>query len=210
MKVERLRWADVGGSGLRAFSAVLGEPGLLVVRFDAASGAEGELPPDTLELWTRSRAVTVAVVVGHGLADPALGVALSADLVFFVEGSSAELPPGDGLPSPALLFAARRAGPRAFRRVVLGQGRLGAAEAVDLGLAHAVVEGEDGLPLPVAGSLPALTAARDLLRSRAAGPAAMALEAAAFRLLFAGGDPNEGARAFLERRDPRFGGSRGR
>ena len=33
-----------------------------------------------------------------------------------------------------------------------------------------------------------------------------ALEVATFRLLFAAGDPEEGARAFLERRAPRFGG----
>ena len=47
------------------------------------------------------------------------------------------------------------------------------------------------------------------MRSRADGGAGRALELATFRLLFAAGDPEEGARAFLERRSPRFGGEGG-
>ena len=49
-------------------------------------------------------------------------------------------------------------------------------------------------------------AARDLMRCRAGGTAGRALELATFRLLFAAGDPVEGARAFLEKRPPRFSG----
>jgi enoyl-CoA hydratase/carnithine racemase len=42
------------------------------------------------------------------------------------------------------------------------------------------------------------------MRASARGSAGLALELATFRLLFAAGDPEEGARAFLEKRDPRF------
>ena len=71
-------------------------------------------------------------------------------------------------------------------------------------LAHEVVDSADELPLPSPASLAAATAARDLMRSQAAGEPGRALELATFRLLFASGDPNEGARAFLERRNPTF------
>jgi enoyl-CoA hydratase/carnithine racemase len=81
-----------------------------------------------------------------------------------------------------------------------------AGEAVRLGLAHQLVAADADLPLPDPASTAALTAARDLMRSRADGSAGRALELATFRLLFAAGDPEEGARAFLERRAPRFGG----
>jgi enoyl-CoA hydratase/carnithine racemase len=53
-------------------------------------------------------------------------------------------------------------------------------------------------------SVASLTAARDLMRASARGSAGLALELASFRLLFAAGDPEEGARAFLEKRDPEF------
>jgi 1,4-dihydroxy-2-naphthoyl-CoA synthase len=42
------------------------------------------------------------------------------------------------------------------------------------------------------------------MRAAAHGSAGLALELASFRLLFAVGDPKEGARAFLEKRQPDF------
>jgi len=196
------------GEDLRGLAAVLGRPGVVVVRFRGGTSGTREIPRRALEVWTGSRAVTVAHVEGGGLGEPALGLALCADLVFLQEGASLEFPGGGTTPSPALILAAGRAGSRALRRVLLGEGPMAAEEAVELGLVHAVVEGGEELPLPLDGSLSALTAARDLLRSGAAGANALALEAATFRLLFAGGDPREGAAAFLERRRPRFiGGS---
>ncbi|HHQ48649.1 MAG TPA: enoyl-CoA hydratase/isomerase family protein [Acidobacteria bacterium] len=205
MRVERWSWEGPAGPNLRGLAPLLAEPGLVIVRFGERDGGGDGVPRRALEVWTASRAVTVAVIGEAGLAGPSLGVALCADLVYLVAGAGLELPAGAAVPQPALLLAARRAGPRAFRRIVLGEGVIGAEEAVKLGLAHAVVAGEEELPLPVAGSLAALTAGRDLLRSGASGTGALALESAAFRLVFAGGDPNEGARAFLERRPPDFG-----
>jgi enoyl-CoA hydratase/carnithine racemase len=80
-----------------------------------------------------------------------------------------------------------------------------AEEAVALGLAQRVLEPDEAVPLAAGGSLAALTIARDLARSsvRREG-AGLRLELASFRLLFASGDPEEGARAFLERRPPSF------
>ena len=60
------------------------------------------------------------------------------------------------------------------------------------------------LPLPSNLSVAALTTARDLMRSAISGGPGLALELASFRLLFAAGEPAEGARAFLEKRRPDF------
>jgi len=63
----------------------------------------------------------------------------------------------------------------------------------------------DDLELPVvsdAASVIALSTARDLMRSSVG--ARSEIELASFRLLFASGDPGEGARAFFDRRSPDF------
>ena len=79
-----------------------------------------------------------------------------------------------------------------------------ARRALEVGIAQRLVEGSTELPLPEAASVAALTAARDLMRSSLSGSAGRALELATFSMLFATGDPEEGARSFLERRPPRF------
>jgi enoyl-CoA hydratase/carnithine racemase len=79
-----------------------------------------------------------------------------------------------------------------------------AAECLALGLAEEVLADDQKLPFPISASIAALTAARDLVRSAARGGPGLALELASFRLLFAGGDPAEGAQAFLAKRDPAF------
>jgi hypothetical protein len=53
-----------------------------------------------------------------------------------------------------------------------------------------------------AASVVALSTARDLMRSSVG--ARPEIELASFRLLFASGDPGEGARAFFDRRSPEF------
>ncbi len=179
-------------------------PGVLVVRFEGPRGGAEPLDWSLLEAWTRSRAVTVAdMAADPGV--PGLDLALAADLVVLREGVDLRLPGPGELPSPGIVWAAGRAGPRALRRILLGEGPLAAEEALDLGLVHRVVGEEAPLPLPRPLSGPSLTIVRDLLRSRAAWEGALALEQASFRLLFALGHPREGARAFLERRAPEFG-----
>lgn len=181
-------------------------PGFLVVRFAAGDddSSSGELPWRALEAWISSRAVTVADVAG-ALTAPALALALCCDLVVVRVGATLELGMAGGPPPPpAVVWALRRAGSGALARGLLAGGSVTAAEAVALGLAHDSVADEDPLPLPAPVSDAALTAARDLLRARSGRGPAAALELATFRLLFAAGDPEEGARAFLEKRDADF------
>ncbi len=177
-------------------------PGVLVVSFaETYSG-----PPiawQSLEPWTRSRAVTLAHIAAP-LAVPALDVALTADLVLLREGLELILPPADEPLPVGLLWAFGRAGRAALTRGLLREGPVRADEALGLGLVQELLPVGAPLPLPAPVSLPALTAARDLMRATAVGAPQRQLELATFRLLFAQGDPNEGARAFLERRQPVF------
>jgi enoyl-CoA hydratase/carnithine racemase len=187
---------------LRELCRRAGSPGLLVVEF--AGSLPGEpLPWIDLDPWTRSRAVTVADVRGL-LSPPALDVALSCDLVFLRTGAQVLLPGPAEAPSSGEVWALARAGHAALAGGMLTGGAVSCDQAVRLGLAHADVADGQPLPLPDKCSLAALTTARDLIRSRATGGAGLALELASFRLLFASGDPREGARAFLERRKPAF------
>jgi enoyl-CoA hydratase/carnithine racemase len=179
-------------------------PGRMLVRFDATPPGP-PVPWRMLEAWTRTRAVTVADVAG-AIASPALEVALCCDVVFIRSDAELRLPSGDEVPSPAVVWALGRAGRAALARGLLGGGVIGPQQAVRLGLATAVLGELDPLPWTVDGSIPAVTAARDLMRAGAAGDGARALELATFRWLFAVGDPEEGARAFLEKRNARFSG----
>ena len=176
--------------------------GYMVVAFP--EGGDGEpLPWSTLEPWVRSRAVTVAEVGGE-LASPALDVALCSDLVYLRPQASLKLAASSGPPSDGVIWALGRAGRAALARGLLDVDDLLAADAVVLGVATGIVPVDEPLPLPGSMSVASLTAARDLMRVSAWGSAGLALELASFRLLFAAGDPEEGARAFLEKRDPEF------
>jgi len=174
------------------------EPGVLVVVFDGG-GAEEELPWSELEPWTRTRSVTVADV-RSSLDRGALDVALCSDLLYLRPG--VELATGSGEPSAGLVWALGRAGRAALARGLLDPAPLGPADVVRLGLAQAVLDPGQDLPVSGRESLTALTTARDLLRTSPS--ARSSLEMASFRLLFASGDPGEGARAFLDRRQPDF------
>jgi len=202
--VRTLRWRpDVDPRAqLEALVRATSEPGVLVVGFGSCPPGPG-LRWNDVEAWVRSRAVTVAEVEGD-LAEPAAAVALCADLVFLRSGARVDLGSPRQPPSPGVLWALGRAGGGALTRGVLEGGWIAAADVVRLGLAQAELDRSEPLPLPSPHSRPALTAARDLLRCRAVGAPAMALELATFRLLFATGHPEEGAKAFLEGREPEF------
>jgi enoyl-CoA hydratase/carnithine racemase len=187
---------------ISALGAEASEIGYLVVEFPG--GGEGDAPPwSALEPWTGSRAVTVAKVAGM-LATPALDVALCSDLVYLRPQTVLHLASSTAPPSAGVIWALGRAGRAALARGLPDPAGVSASDAVSLGLASGVVESEGGLQLPSGISIASLTAARDLMRSRARGSAGLALELASFRLLFAAGDPEEGARAFLEKRNPNF------
>jgi enoyl-CoA hydratase/carnithine racemase len=103
-----------------------------------------------------------------------------------------------------VLWALGRAGRAAVARGLLDPTPIAAREAMGLGLAHGVVSPGESAGPGGGASMTALTTARDLMRARCGSRSSAALELAAFRLLFAAGDPIEGAGAFLERRDPVF------
>jgi len=202
--MRRIEWnhAEDAGAQIAAMVAEAREIGYLVMDFPEG-GDGGPLPWSALEGWTRSRAVTVADVSGR-LSSPALDVALCSDLVYVRPQTSLRLAATSGPPSDGVIWALGRAGRAALARGLLEEGDLPAVDAVTLGVATGVVADGEALPLPKSMSVASLTAARDLMRASARGSAGLALELASFRLLFAAGDPEEGARAFLEKRDPEF------
>ena len=197
-------WDHDGGIAeqVERLCAAAAAPGISVVRFRA--GGDGEhISWDQIERWTRSRAVTVAEVTGR-LASPGLDFALCSDLVYLRPKATLWLSTSRAPPSPGVIWALGRAGRGALYRGLMEISEIEAADAIDLGLANRVISTEDPLPLPDAASIPSLTTVRDLMRAGAIGAPGLALELASFRLLFASGDPNEGARAFLEKRKPKF------
>lgn len=203
-----LQWSASGGPGrLAELVAEAAGPGVVCVAFDG-SGDGGPVPWAVLEPWTACRAVTVADVRSP-LGSPGLEVALTCDLVIAREGVRLELPAGERAVPSGVVWAAGRAGRAALARVLLTDAPVEAPEALALGLVHRVVPPGADLPVDDGLSSAAATAARDLMRAHRRG-APGALELATFRLLFAIGDPAEGARAFLERRAPEFGGRRTR
>jgi enoyl-CoA hydratase/carnithine racemase len=177
--------------------------GYLIVEFNHVEGDGSGLDWGLVEPWTRSRAITIAVVAGR-VASPALGVALCSDLVYLLPSSRLMLAFEREIPTPATIWALGRAGRKALARGLLDTGDLEPQEAVDLGLAHRVLGDRAELPLSEDDSLVAATIARDLMRSEVPGRAGLALELAAFRLIFASGHPERGAAAFLEKKPPEF------
>lgn len=183
---------------LKHWCELAGEPGVLHALF-TESGESAAIDWIGLEPWTRSRAVTVAEVVST-ITGPALDVALCSDMVYLRRG--VELRPAQGEVSAGLVWALGRAGRAALARGLLDPTPLTATEAVRLGLAQRVLEDRQSPMVPDEASVVALSTARDLMRSSVR--ARSEIELASFRLLFASGDPGEGARAFFDRRPPEF------
>ena len=90
-----------------------------------------------------------------------------------------------------------RLGPRAFALHLDGTTTFDAAAALEAGLCDAIGDGRDWLR---GRSELALDSAASLIRNRGGD----VLERAEFARLFAAGIPQEGLRAFLEKRRPRF------
>ena len=183
------------------------EIGVVIVEV-AGQTTGGSLTWEEIRPWTRTRAVTVADVTGD-LAGAGIDVALCCDLIYLREGSALILPGGEEAPTAGQTWALARAGRSALALGLLTGGRIDESQALRTGLVHELVPIGASLPLPERLSLAALTAVRDLMRARVTGEPGRALELATFRLLFAAGDPKEGARAFFEKRRPRFAGSGG-
>ena len=204
MRWETVRWAE-GARPEEVLALLLErgiEPGVVVVEL-AGGGRGNALPAAAAARLRRIRAVTVADGWGH-LAGAALELACACDLLYLRRGAVLDCGGAREVPRPVVVEAFRAAGMPALRRLLLGPTPIPAEEALELGLAAAVLSPGEPIPLPHHASPAALTAARDLMRSSALGAAALALESAAFRLLFAGGHPQEGGRAFLDGREPDF------
>lgn len=187
---------------MRELTVAVRTPGVVVVVFDDPRPTR-PLSWQEIEPWTKARAVTVADV-RNTIGPAAVDLALSADLVYLRSGVTLNLASAAAAPGAGVMWALGRAGRPALARGLLRLEPLPAAEALAVGLVDGVLGPDDELPLPPAASVAALTAARDLMRSRATGAAGLGLELATFRLLFAAGIPEEGARAFLEKRRPKF------
>ncbi len=204
VRMVMIDWSDVAGrsDGPQRLATQAETPGVLVLRFSDG----GDAPPHEarfLERFRSSRAVTVADL-GGAVSGGALELVLSCDLLYCRPGALLDGGPASDVPPFAAVNASRHAGLPALRRLLLDPSPIGAEEAVSLGLAADLLQNGDPLPIPADGSLAALTTARDLMRAGGGESGRLALEHAAFRLLFAAGAPQEGGRAFLERRDPDF------
>ncbi len=202
--MQRLRWnhRDDPSAQAKALAAEASRAGLLAVDYEGGGDGSG-IAWEVVDQWTKSRAVTCAVL-GGDVASPALDIALSSDLVYLLPMTRLRLATGPGAPTPGVIWALGRAGRRALARGLLSTADLDADEAKAIGVAHSVLRDRAELPISEGASLTAVTTARDLMRSALPGSAGLVLERAAFRLLFAAGDPEEGARAFLDKREPSF------
>ncbi len=160
----------------------------------------------------------IAAVNGFALGG-GLELALACDWIYAVRKAKLGQPevnlgliPGFGGTSRLL----RRVGPGWARELVLAGEPLGAEEAARIGLVNRVFEDEAALlegALTVAkslakkGPLAVARAKRVLLEGQDADArVAHALEQQAFSALFASADRDEGLAAFVEKREPRFGG----
>ena len=199
-RVREVEWNPEQGAAvqLEFWCGLAGEPGVLHALF-GQPGESAAIDWIGLEPWTRSRAVTVAEV-SSTICGSALDVALCSDLVYLHRG--AELSPAPGEPSVGLVWALGRAGRAALARGLLDPRPIDADEAVRLGLAQRVLEDGESPWVSDEVSVVALSTGRDLMRSSVG--ARSEIELASFRLLFASGDPGEGARAFFDRRSPEF------
>jgi enoyl-CoA hydratase/carnithine racemase len=182
----------------------------------------GEIRPvvsalgDALDLLEAMPKVSIAAVEGFALGG-GLELALAADLRYLAGGATVGQPeirlgviPGAG----GTQRLTHLAGPGVARDLVYTGRRVAAAEAAGLGMAERVVTDEPVLDAAVrdarsfaAGPREALAAAKAAVRAALGSGVAdgLARERDLFCALFATADQREGMRAFLEKREPRFG-----
>ncbi|HEX7247212.1 MAG TPA: enoyl-CoA hydratase-related protein [Actinomycetota bacterium] len=168
---------------------------------------------DALETMPK---VVIAAVTGFALGG-GLELALGADFRFLADNATVGQPeiklgviPGAG----GTQRLSRLVGPARTRDLVYSGRMIDADEALAWGLADRVIAEADVFPEAVAtargfaeGPRLALAAAKAAIGAAVAtpGPAGVTRERALFLDLFGTPDQREGMRAFLEKRDPRFG-----
>ena len=161
--------------------------------------------------------ISIAAVTGYALGG-GLELALGADLRYLAEDATIGQPeiklgviPGAG----GTQRLTRLVGPTRTRRLVYTGAQLDAARALELGLADRILPASELLAVAVAharefahGPREALAAAKAAIRAavETPGAAGLARERELFVGLFGSADQGEGMRAFLEKREPVFGG----
>ncbi|HTG47318.1 MAG TPA: enoyl-CoA hydratase/isomerase family protein [Actinomycetota bacterium] len=172
---------------------------------------------DACDLLERIPKVSIAAVRGYALGG-GLELALGCDLRYLGEGAVVGQPeirlgviPGAG----GTQRLNQLIGPGLTRRLVYGGEQLDAHAAQRLGIAERVLPDEEVLAAAIAdarafarGPRQALTAAKRAIRAAidSPGPDGIRRERELFLDLFGTPDQREGMRAFLEKREPRFGG----
>ncbi len=173
---------------------------------------------DALELLESTPKVSIAAINGYALGG-GLEIALAADLRYVAEDARVGQPevklgvfPGAG----ATQRLGRLTGMGFARDLIYSGRQVGSAEAERRGLADRVLPPDDLLAAAVAdaaviaaGPRQAIAAAKTALRAASEMPraAGLALERDLFCALFGSPDQREGMLAFLEKREPRFGGA---
>lgn len=171
---------------------------------------------DALDLLEAMPKISIAAINGYALGG-GFELALAADLRFLADDGKVGQPeigigviPGAG----GTQRLTHLVGPGRTRDLVYTGRQVAAEEASDLGLVERVLPSGDVLDAATADALlfargprAALAAAKSAIRAAilTPGPEGLAREAQLFRDLFGTADQREGMRAFLEKREPRFG-----
>jgi enoyl-CoA hydratase/carnithine racemase len=172
---------------------------------------------DACDLLEAIDTVSIAAVNGYALGG-GMELALACDLRYLAEDATVGQPeialgviPGAGGTQRLVRFV----GPGRTRELVYSGRFVPAAEALALGLAERVAPAEAVFDMAVqdarrlaAGPRHALAAAKASVQAavETPGSAGIRTEREAFLALFGTADQREGMAAFLEKREPRFGG----
>jgi enoyl-CoA hydratase len=173
---------------------------------------------DACDLLERIGKISIAAITGYALGG-GLELALGCDLRYVADDAKVGQPeialgviPGAG----GTQRLARLVGPGVTRHLVYTGTQLDADTALRLGVAEVIHSAEAVFDEAVKdarsfanGPLEALAAAKHAIRAAAEtpGPDGIRVERALFLDLFGTADQREGMRAFLEKREPRFGGT---
>ncbi|MGD9711237.1 MAG: enoyl-CoA hydratase/isomerase family protein [Thermomicrobiales bacterium] len=212
-----IRAVVLTGEGERAFAA--GADIKYMMNLDGDSGlAFGRWGHRLTGAIEQARQPVIAAVNGFALGG-GCEVAIAADIrfaspnaVFAQPEVSLGIPPGWG----GTQRLPRLVGPGLAAEMILSGRRVDAEEALRIGLVNAIFAQEELLPRSIelasqiaANSPRAVRAARDLMRLAFNGEttSGLAAEAELFGEAFAGPDPGEGMRAFIEKRKPVFADS---
>lgn len=215
---EQVRVVVLRGAGTQAFAAGADISEFSTVRATAEGGRAYEAANlAAFDAVARCPKPTLAMIRGFCLGG-GLGLALACDLRIAADDAVFGIPAGRlgvGYPPAALAYAVAALGPMRAKELFFTARRIDAAEADGLGLLTRRVLPDEleaatlALADTIAGNAPLTLRAAKAGIDAAAGlpgaPDAAALQAMA-AACFDSDDYREGRTAFLEKREPRFGG----